>query len=116
VYVGIEHGLGLDRRLEARVDAMLDQGFVEEVEELCRRGYRDCRAMKSVGYRQVLALLASEPRPAHAAFAPEIVRAMRVFARRQRTWLKARDVSWLTPEDADRAELPSSVEVAWRGG
>lgn len=109
LYVGIDHGPSLDARLEARVATMLDQGFVEEVESLCRRGYREARAMTSVGYRQVLMLLGQEPRPERDVFAREIVRAMRVFARRQRTWLKERGVTWLTPEQAARAELPSEL-------
>jgi tRNA dimethylallyltransferase len=115
LYVGIEHGASLDGRFEARVDAMLDQGFVQEVRDLCAAGYGASRPMKSVGYRQVRALLELEPTPQREAVAREVVRAMRVFARRQRTWLKGRKVTWLTPEQASSGELPRALREAWLG-
>jgi tRNA dimethylallyltransferase len=113
LYVGIDHGSELDARLHSRVNAMLDEGFVAEVSDLCRRGFREARPMNSVGYRQVLELLGVEPRPERGAFALAITRAMRVFARRQRTWLRGRDVTWLTPDAAAHAELPPALKAAW---
>ena len=57
------------------------------------RGYGDARAMSSVGYAQVRAMLAGElPRE---ELETAIVRATRVFARRQRTWLNHVDVDRL---------------------
>lgn len=89
----------LSLRIEARVRAMLDAGFVEEVRGLLRDGFRDARAMKSVGYRQVVeALDRGEAEP--AALLPDIVRATRLFARRQRTWLRDEPIDWLAPDDA----------------
>ena len=49
--------------------------------------------MASVGYAQVRAALAGEIEPSELETA--IVRATRVFARRQRTWLNHVDVTWL---------------------
>lgn len=113
LYVGIDHGSDLDTRIHSRVSTMLDEGFLAEVSDLCRRGFREARAMNSVGYRQVLELLGVEPRPERATFALAITRAMRVFARRQRTWLRGRDVTWLSPDAAAHAELPSALKSAW---
>jgi tRNA dimethylallyltransferase len=83
----------LTERIRARVAAWLDRGWIEEVEALQARGYGAARAMGSVGYAQVCAML--EGRLARSELAGAIVRATRVFARRQRTWLAHADVTRL---------------------
>lgn len=83
----------LGDRIAARVDTWLAAGWIDEVEALLAAGFGDARAMGSVGYAEVRALLAGElPR---AELRDAIVRATRVFARRQRTWLNHADVEWL---------------------
>lgn len=80
-------------RIRARAAAWLAGGWIEEVETLVARGYGDARAMGSVGYAQVRAMLSGElPRQ---QLLDAIVRATRVFARRQRTWLNHVEVQWL---------------------
>ncbi len=68
---------------------------MDEVTDLVRRGYRDTRAMTSVGYRQVLARVDGDLPEADLKTA--IDRATKVFARRQRTWLRDRPIAWLDP-------------------
>jgi len=63
--------------------------------ELVRAGYREARAMSSVGYRQVLAHV--DGRLASSELGSAIDRATRIFARRQRTWLRDQPVKWLGP-------------------
>lgn len=75
----------LTDRITARVDAWLAGGWLEEVATLLQRGYGDTRAMGSVGYRQVAMRLTGQLPEEELNVA--IVRATRVFARRQRTWL-----------------------------
>lgn len=83
----------LTARIEARTAAWLTGGFVAEVRELLARGYADTRAMGSVGYREVAMHLRGEiDLP---ALGPAIVRATRLYARRQRTFLKQAPVTWL---------------------
>jgi tRNA dimethylallyltransferase len=55
--------------------------------------------MQSVGYRQVYDAVRADEAPD----ADEIVRTTRVFARRQRTWLRDQPVEWLP---ADATKLP----------
>jgi len=87
----------LTDRIRARARAWLAEGWIEEVEGLLARGYGDARAMGSVGYAQVRAMLAGElPRE---ELETSIVRATRVFARRQRTWLNHVDVAWVRDEE-----------------
>ena len=80
-------------RIARRTERLLAAGFVEEVMELVRLGFRDARAMSSVGYRQVLDCV--EGRLSRENLAPSINRATKVFARRQRTWLREEPVMWL---------------------
>jgi tRNA dimethylallyltransferase len=84
----------LTARIGTRVRSWLAAGWVDEVEALIERGYGDARAMGSVGYAQVRAMLADELRCEDLEGA--IVRATRVLARRQRTWLNHSSVTWLS--------------------
>lgn len=87
----------LDERIAARVRAMLRAGWVDEVRELLAAGYGSARAMGSVGYKQISeAIRDGAPLDDDALFDP-IRRATRVFARRQRTWLRDEPVEWLEP-------------------
>ncbi len=93
----------LTERIRARARAWLAAGWIEEVEALLSSGYGDARAMGSVGYAQVRAMLAGElPRQ---ELETAVVRATRVFARRQRTWLNHVDVAWL---DGDLQSSPGT--------
>ena len=85
----------LDERIARRVRAMLAAGWVDEVRALIAAGYGSARAMGSVGYKQVhAALVSGTPLDDDALYDP-IRRATRVFARRQRTWLRDENVEWL---------------------
>lgn len=85
-----------EERLARRTRSLFERGFVPEVEDLLQRGYGETRAMASIGYRQVRdALLA--PAWQEAALIDEILRKTRIFARRQRTWLKGEKVLELPP-------------------
>jgi len=83
----------LTERIRARTAAWLGRGWIEEVESLLGRGYGEARAMGSVGYAEVRAMLRGDL--ARTELETAIVRATRVFARRQRTWLRRADVTWL---------------------
>ncbi len=80
-------------RIQQRVDAWLSGMLIEEVRTLIANGFGEARAMGSVGYREVKKYLEGQlPQP---QLAEEMVRATRVFARRQRTWLNSEDVMWI---------------------
>ncbi|HEY8087351.1 MAG TPA: tRNA (adenosine(37)-N6)-dimethylallyltransferase MiaA [Polyangiaceae bacterium] len=92
VAIAVEPGILTDR-IRARVRGWLERGWIEEVQALLRSGYADTRAMGSVGYTQVRAMI--EGRGTREDLELAIVRATRVFARRQRTWLNHVDVAWV---------------------
>ncbi len=75
---------------------MVAAGLRDEVRSLLAQGYGHCRAMKSVGYRQAHdAVLAGSDDD--EALATEIIRVTRIFARRQRTWLRDQPIRWISP-------------------
>jgi tRNA dimethylallyltransferase len=85
----------LTERITLRARRWLASGWADEVRSLLGAGYGEARAMASVGYAQVRGAL--EGKIALADLETAIVRATRVFARRQRTWLHHADVTWLAP-------------------
>jgi tRNA dimethylallyltransferase len=83
----------LTERIERRVDGWLANGWLAEVEALIAKGYGTSRAMGSVGYAEVFAHLSGTlPRE---QLREKIVQNTRIFARKQRTWLKSAPVEWL---------------------
>lgn len=84
----------LDRRIAERTRGWLAAGWLDEVRSLRERGYRDARAMGSVGYKQVALHL--DGRLEANELAEAITRATRVFVRRQRTWLREEPVTWIS--------------------
>lgn len=82
-------------RIEARVDAMMQSGLLEEVRRLVSLGYTpDMPAMQGLGYKQLYRYLQGEYALAEAV--ETIKRETRRFAKRQMTWFK-RDarIHWL---------------------
>ena len=90
----------LHQRIEQRFRAMLEQGFVAEVERLRARGDLDPDkpSMRAVGYRQVWAYL--DGRLDRAAMVERGIAATRQFAKRQLTWLRAEaEAAWMDSTD-----------------
>ncbi len=90
-----------EQRLLGRTKAMFAQGFVEEVRSLIAAGYQGARAMDAVGYRQVREAVLSEASGSaldEERLSEEVLRVTRVFARRQRTWLRDEPVRYVPPE------------------
>ena len=87
-------------RIDARVDAMLASGLVEEVRCLLQQGYTpDLPAMSGLGYRQIAQYLAGEISLEEAV---ELVkRHTRRFVRQQYNWFRLNDpdIHWLDAED-----------------
>ncbi|MBI1823392.1 MAG: tRNA (adenosine(37)-N6)-dimethylallyltransferase MiaA [Nitrospirae bacterium] len=85
----------LYRRIEARVDQMIRDGWIEEVESLIKNGYHEkLPAMRSLGYDTLSAFLkGSYSRPQAIQL---IKQETRNYAKRQMTWFnKDRNIQWL---------------------
>jgi tRNA dimethylallyltransferase len=87
----------LDERIRQRAAGWLANGWLDEVRQLRDRGYGAARPMGSVGYRQITDHL--EGRLDATELLDAIVRATRVFARRQRTWIRDEPITWLERTD-----------------
>lgn len=102
-------GLTMDRemlykRIEARIDQMLEEGLVEEVRTLLNQGYTPGMvAMQGLGYKEIAAHLAG-----HVSLQEAVVllkRDTRRFAKRQLSWFRhMNDIHWVDVSDVDRSD------------
>ena len=106
------------QRINTRVELMIAEGFVDEVQDLYRRGYdRELRPMKSLGYKEIGAFLAGE---SDLPAAVEVMkRNTRRYAKRQLVWFrKYADVRWVTCDLQECAEKTivsrsEAIRQAW---
>jgi tRNA dimethylallyltransferase len=97
----------LTRRIDQRVDRMLQAGLVDEVRALLDAGYTDRDpGFKTTGYLEVLSSLRGERPLAEAA--DQIRATTRQYARRQVTWLRHQ----LPPHAVWLDATPSPVDIA----
>lgn len=94
----------LYRRIEQRVDVMLANGLIAEVEALLAAGYsRDTVALQSFGYRELIAYLDGECTYVEAI--SQLKQNTRRFAKRQLTWFrKDTRLEWI-----DRESTPDII-------
>ncbi|MGQ9645923.1 MAG: tRNA (adenosine(37)-N6)-dimethylallyltransferase MiaA [Thermodesulfobacteriota bacterium] len=119
-YVTLKIGLEMDRdalydRIDKRVDQMIEQGFLQEVEGLLRMGYgAELKPMKSLGYKQMVHFVLGKMGWDEAV--RQIKRDTRHYAKRQWTWFKAdSDVCWYEGSAA-REEIFQRVGSFLKGG
>ena len=82
-------------RIDRRVDQMMDQGLVDEVQRLLDSGVpAKCTAMQAIGYKEMAAALLSHGDV--SAGAEEVKLRSRQYAKRQLTWFRLnRAARWL---------------------
>ena len=97
----------LYERIDRRVDQMMKEGLLEEVESLREHGcHRGMVSMQGLGYKEILAYLEGEY-PLEEAVRI-LKRDTRHFAKRQLTWFRReQDVVWVDKEEFhwDEAEI-----------
>lgn len=88
-------------RIDKRIDIMLEQGLVKEVENLLNMGYdRNLVSMQGLGYKEIAAYLEGECSLDEAIYI--LKRDTRHFAKRQITWFRReKSVIWINYEDYD---------------
>ena len=108
----------LYERIDLRVDQMVEQGLVEEVQKLKNMGCtRNMVAMQGLGYKEILDYLDGKTTLEEAIYI--IKRETRHFAKRQLTWFKReRDVRWLNLEEfgMDREKVLNHILEEVRAG
>ncbi len=120
-YTTLKIGLEMERdalyrRIEERVDRMVERGLFEEVARLMEMGYgRELKPMQSLGYKQMVQFLSKEIGWDEAV--GQMKRNTRHYAKRQWTWFKADpEVHWFD-ESRDRRNILREIRsFGERGG
>jgi tRNA dimethylallyltransferase len=110
-------GLTMDRqkiykRIEQRVDAMIEQGLIEEVKKLLNMGYnRDLVSMQALGYKEIVGYLEGEISLEEALFI--LKRDSRHYAKRQLTWFRRDErIKWFNIDEyQDRITLVENIII-----
>jgi tRNA dimethylallyltransferase len=114
-YRSLQIGIRVERpllysRIDQRVNRMLEQGLLPEVQQLLNAGYGpETKAMRAIGYREMTAYLGGEYCLEEAIRL--IKRNTRHYAKRQLTWFNSdKDILWLEyPEKFDTI-LANAIE------
>lgn len=108
-------GLSLPRqvlyeRIEKRIDAMIESGWIDEVQQLLQDGVvPEAQAMKAIGYKELVLYL--DGQLSLEAASELIKKRTRHFAKRQMTWFKRMPyIRWYEKDDfVTEDELASAV-------
>ncbi len=107
VWLGLdfEDRADLYSRIDRRVSVMLEQGLVEEIQNLLASGVPEkATAMQAIGYKEFVAALRGEGTIEEAADA--VRQSSRRYAKRQLTWFRRNgNMHWLHRHDGDGEEI-----------
>lgn len=85
-------------RINARVDQMMEQGFLQEAHSLYPR--RDLNALNTIGYKEMFKVLSGEWDLPMAV--ERMKKNTRVYAKKQMTWYQRdEDITWFHPDDVE---------------
>ena len=101
VWLGLDFSdrAALYRRIDRRVERMLEAGLLDEIRSLLESGIPEtCTAMQAIGYKEFLPVLRGERGLCDAA--AEVCQSSRRYAKRQLTWFRRNpDMHWIAREE-----------------
>ena len=100
----------LYERIEQRVDMMIENGLVDEVKHLLKKGCsKEINALNTVGYKEIISYLENEISLVRAV--ELIKRNTRRYAKRQITWFKADNrIDWINiKSESDISEASNYI-------
>lgn len=101
----------LYRRIDARVDAMLEAGLVDEVRALMAAEQRHPTALQAIGYKEIAEALRGGISMEYAVYLTK--KASRNLAKRQLTWFRRDDrVIWLKAEGETARSMAARMRDA----
>ena len=114
-YEHVSYALTMDRgrlyeRIDARVDAMMEQGLLGEVESLLTQGARESlTSMQAIGYKELISYLDGDCSMEEAVSL--IKQRSRRYAKRQISWCR-RDARtrWIDMDEMDIDDAMSLIE------
>lgn len=88
-------------RINLRARRMMEEGLIEEIAGLLRRGVpENAQSMQGIGYKEVLPYLKAEQSLEETIL--RLQQRTRNYAKRQLTWFRADErITWMRPESAD---------------
>ena len=98
-------GLTMDReklygRINKRVDIMLQEGLMNEVEGFYEQGLRDCQSIQAIGYKELYEFFDGSISFENAV--ENLKQNSRRYAKRQLTWFRNKmDVKWFDMTDVE---------------
>ncbi len=105
-YNFVQFGLNWERsvlykNIEARVDKMIEEGLVKEVQQILAKGFsKNINALNTVGYKEIMSFLENEISLERAV--ELIKRNTRRYAKRQLTWFRKDDrIQWISVSSED---------------
>ncbi len=108
-YDVLEFGLYMDRkklyeRIDKRVDYMIENGLIEEIKDLVKKGYScKLKSMQSLGYRHICDYL--DQKISFEETVSLLKRDTRRYAKRQFTWFrKDKKIIWIKPDERKKAK------------
>ncbi|MGV3243852.1 tRNA (adenosine(37)-N6)-dimethylallyltransferase MiaA [Staphylococcus sp. 11262D007BW] len=109
--VGIEMSRDtLYNRINKRVDIMLSQGLLKEVQHLVELGYEMCQSMQAIGYKELVPVIKGEMELELAT--QKLKQNSRRYAKRQMTWFKNQlNVHWLDREKMSLTSMLSELKT-----
>lgn len=116
-YEAIQIGIRYDdretlyRRINLRVDKMLEMGLLDETKKLLSMGVfeKNSTASQAIGYKELLSYFRGEKTLSDAI--DDLKMATRRYAKRQLTWFSAHgDVRWISADGKKLSELADEAE------
>ncbi|WP_071395258.1 tRNA (adenosine(37)-N6)-dimethylallyltransferase MiaA [Bacillus tuaregi] len=104
-------GLTMERellyeRINKRVDLMMEEGLLKEVEKLYQQGVRNCQSVQAIGYKELYEYF--DGKIALSEAVENLKQNSRRYAKRQLTWFRNKmDVQWF---DMTTAVVPNERE------
>lgn len=104
IYETVIIGLTMDReilyeRINKRVDLMIDEGLLSEVEKFYNRGLNDCQSIQAIGYKELYEYFDTHMTLEEAI--EQLKQNSRRYAKRQLTWFRNKmNVSWFDMSEA----------------
>jgi tRNA dimethylallyltransferase len=102
-------------RVDKRIDLMIENGFLKEVQHLLDQGYdKDLPSMSAIGYKQMAMVIRGEMALEEAVI--EMRRLTRQFVRRQANWFKPNDplIHWFDMQKGVVPRICDLIQV-WLG-
>ncbi len=108
-------GLTMERaqlytRINQRVDQMVFEGLLEEVQSIYDRGIRNCQSVQAIGYKEMIEYIEGYVTKEEAI--ERLKRNSRRYAKRQLTWFRNKmELAWFDMTNANVLEKEKEIQI-----